>query len=229
MISIPVLTLKRLPQYLELLYGFEQEGQDTISATRLAELTGVHMTQVRKDIALTGVVGIPKVGHKIKDLIESIESCLNWKDLSSAFLVGVGRLGSSLLGYSELKRKGLNIIAGFDSDPAVAGTLVDGVIIHSMDKFADLCRRMKVHIGILTVPADQAQATAELMVESGILAIWNFTSTLLQLDEKIIVEDMDMSASLAVLSRRLSEKYESDSEPKRKTKNYKNKIDQEKQ
>jgi len=98
-----------------------------------------------------------------------------------------------------------------------------------MDKFADLCRRMKVHIGILTVPADQAQATAELMVESGILAIWNFTSALLQLDEKIIVEDMDMSASLAVLSRRLSEKYESDSEPKRKTKNYKNKIDQEKQ
>ena len=55
MISIPVLTLKRLPQYLELLYGFEQEGQDTISATRLAELTGVHMTQVRKDISLTGM------------------------------------------------------------------------------------------------------------------------------------------------------------------------------
>ncbi|MGI6198683.1 MAG: redox-sensing transcriptional repressor Rex [Candidatus Cloacimonadaceae bacterium] len=229
MISIPVLTLKRLPQYLELLYGFEHEGQDTISATRLAELTGVHMTQVRKDIALTGVVGIPKVGHKVRDLIESIESCLNWKDHSSAFLVGVGRLGSSLLGYSEFKRKGLNIVAGFDTDPSVAGSLVDGVIVHPMDKFANLCRRMKVHIGILTVPADQAQATAELMVESGILAIWNFTPTLLQLDEGIIVEDVDMSASLAVLSRRLSEKYEQDSQQDNKSKNKKNTIDQEKQ
>lgn len=229
MISIPVLTLKRLPQYLELLYGFQQEGQDTVSATRLAELTGVHMTQVRKDISLTGVVGIPKVGHKIKDLIESIESCLNWKDLSSAFLVGVGRLGSSLLGYPELKRKGLNIIAGFDSDPSLSGRIINGVMVYSMDRFANLCRRMKVHIGILTVPADQAQSTAELMVDSGILAIWNFSPTILQTPEDIIVEDVDMSASLAVLSRRLSEKYEQDIQYKESFEKQKNKIDQEKQ
>ncbi len=229
MISIPILTLKRLPQYLELLYGFQQEGQDTISATRLAELTGVHMTQVRKDISLTGVVGIPKVGHKIKDLIESIESCLNWKDLSSAFLVGVGRLGSSLLGYSELKRKGLNILAGFDSDPSLNGRIINGVMVYSMDRFANLCRRMKVHIGILTVPADQAQATAELMIDSGILAIWNFTPTILKIQEDVIVQDVDMSASLAVLSRRLSEKYEQDIQHKEPFGKQKNKIDQEKQ
>ena len=137
-------------------------------------------------------------------------------------MFGVCRLGYSLLGYSELHRKGLNIVAGFDSAPSLAGTLVDGVIVHSMDKFANLCQRMKVHIGILPVPADQAQSTAELMVASCILAIWNFTSTLLQVDENVIVEDVDMSASLAVLSRRLSEKYDHDSKQISKKDNYKN-------
>ena len=68
MVSIPVLTLKRLPQYLELLQQFQREGQSHVSATRLAEITGVHVTQVRKDLALTGVVGVPKVGHKTAEL-----------------------------------------------------------------------------------------------------------------------------------------------------------------
>lgn len=206
MISIPILTLKRLPQYLELLHSFEREGQILVSATKLAEITGVHMTQVRKDLALTGVVGVPKVGHKIRELIQSIEACLNWDDSSSSFLVGVGRLGSALLGYQELKRKGLNIVAGFDTDPALDGTAISSVKIYGMDRFANLCQRMKIRIGILTVPAEHAQTSAELMVKNGILAIWNFTPVRLQLPSEIIVEDVDMSASLAVLSRRLAEK-----------------------
>jgi len=212
MVSIPVLTLKRLPQYLELLHKFQREGQSYVSATRLAEITGVHMTQVRKDLALTGVVGVPKVGHKISDLIEAIENFLNWNDSSSCFLVGVGRLGAALLGYQELTRKGLSIVAAFDTDPALSGTTISGTKIYGLDRFANLCQRLHIHIGILTVPSEYAQDTAQMMIDNGIVAIWNFTPVHLKVPAGIIVEDVDMSASLAVLSRRLSEKLHRETE-----------------
>jgi len=211
--ELPLLTLKRLPQYLELLYKYQREGLLAVSATRLADETGVHMTQVRKDLSFTGVVGVPKIGHQIAKLISAIETCLNWHDSSSCMLIGVGRLGSALLGYQELVRKGLSIVAAFDRDPSLAGTVVHETPIYPLSKFADLAQRLHIHIGIITVPAEAAQETADLMVSSGIIAIWNFTSVKLRVPAEIIVENVDMSASLAVLSRRLAEKLYVDENP----------------
>lgn len=204
--AIPILTLKRLPQYLEALYRFKKAGLKMVSATKIAVFTDVHMTQVRKDLAYTGVVGTPKVGHRIEELIKAIEQCLNWNDVSSCFLVGVGHLGKALMGYQELSRKGLRVIAAFDSDPALSGTYLHGIPIYGMDKFANLLSRMHIHIGILTVPADAAQDVADKMVENGVIAIWNFTPVKLNLPEHVILENIDMSASLAVLSRRVAER-----------------------
>ncbi|MCB5248962.1 MAG: redox-sensing transcriptional repressor Rex [Candidatus Cloacimonadales bacterium] len=204
--AIPLLTLKRLPKYLDVLYRFKKAGLKMVSATKIAVFTDVHMTQVRKDLSFTGVVGTPKIGHNIEQLIIAIENCLNWNDISSCFLVGVGHLGKALMGYQELHKKGLRIIAAFDTNPALSDTYYQGIPIHSMEKFSNLLSRLHVHIGILTVPADAAQGIADQMVENGVLAIWNFTPAKLILPEDIIVENVDMSSSLAVLSRRIAER-----------------------
>jgi len=204
--AIPLLTLKRLPKYLEALYRFKRAGLKMVSATKIAVFTDVHMTQVRKDLSYTGVVGVPKVGHKIDSLITAIEDCLNWNDVSSCFLVGVGHLGKALMGFQELHNKGLRIIAAFDANPALAGTYYQGIQIHSMEKFTNLISRLHVHIGILTVPAEVAQEVADQMVANGVIAIWNFTPAKLNLPDDIIIENVDMSSSLAVLSRRVAER-----------------------
>lgn len=204
--AIPLLTLKRLPKYLEALYRFKRAGLKMVSATKIAVFTDVHMTQVRKDLSYTGVVGVPKVGHKIDHLITAIEDCLNWNDVSSCFLVGVGHLGKALMGFQELHKKGLRIIAAFDANPALAGTYYQGIQIHSMEKFTNLISRLHVHIGILTVPAEVAQEVADQMVANGVIAIWNFTPAKLNLPDDIIIENVDMSSSLAVLSRRVAER-----------------------
>lgn len=204
--AIPLLTLKRLPKYLEALYRFKRAGLKMVSATKIAVFTDVHMTQVRKDLSYTGVVGVPKVGHKIDPLITAIEDCLNWNDVSSCFLVGVGHLGKALMGFQELHKKGLRIIAAFDANPALAGTYYQGIQIHSMEKFTNLISRLHVHIGILTVPAVVAQEVADQMVANGVIAIWNFTPAKLNLPDDIIIENVDMSSSLAVLSRRVAER-----------------------
>jgi redox-sensing transcriptional repressor len=54
------------------------------------------------------------------------------------------------------------------------------------------------------VGARNAQTVADLMLSGGIRAIWNFAPTPLDLPEGIILENEDLSGTLAVISRRLT-------------------------
>jgi redox-sensing transcriptional repressor len=204
--SVPEPTLRRLPKYYHYLRRIQGMGQEIISATQMAEDLGIHHTQVRKDLSATGSQGKPKVGHRVDDLLVSIEAFLNWNNFSDAFLVGAGNLGSALLGYTDFEKAGIRIVAAFDSSPAKVGKKIHGVAVLPMAKFEDLAHRMHIVIGILTAPADRAQQIAELMVRSGIQAIWNFAPITLDVPEDIIVENVELYASLAVFSRKLSEK-----------------------
>jgi redox-sensing transcriptional repressor len=64
---------------------------------------------------------------------------------------------------------------------------------------------MHVQIGILTVPAKAAQEVTDLMVGAGIRAIWNYTPVQLDVPSTVVVEEVRMAASFAVLSLRLTE------------------------
>ena len=203
--SVPLPTLRRLPKYYHYLLRVRTAGQEIISATQMAEDLGIHHTQVRKDLAATGSQGKPKVGHRVEDLLISIEAFLNWNHFSEAFLVGVGNLGSALLGYPDFEKAGIRIVAAFDSSPAKVGR-VHGVEVFAMEEFERRARERGIAIGILTVPGDRAQQIAEVMVRSGLQAIWNFAPVTLTVPEDIIVENVELYASLAIFSRKLEER-----------------------
>jgi redox-sensing transcriptional repressor len=203
--SVPLPSIRRLPTYLRLLYSLKIRGREVVSCTHIAEDLGLVSVQVRKDLAMTGIVGRPKVGYGVAELIDAIEQFLGWKNTSDAFLVGAGSLGSALLGYEGFKEYRLNVLAGFDANPVKIGTHIHGKEIFAMDKLPDLIRRMHVLIGILTVPAAAAQQVADVLVGAGIRAIWNYTPVQLQVPDGVIVEDVKLAASLAVLSSRLAE------------------------
>ncbi|HPF08766.1 MAG TPA: redox-sensing transcriptional repressor Rex [Candidatus Cloacimonadota bacterium] len=204
MVKIPTSTLKRLPVYLEVLRQMKRAGLKAVSATKISVFADVHQTLVRKDLAFTNI-SPSKTGYEIATLQSSIEELLNWSDTSSSFLVGVGHLGSALLGYQEFSQRGLSIVAGFDNDPSLIGTEVHGVPVYSALDFTVMAQKQKIRIGIITVPPEAAQLIADIMVHSGIKAIWNFTPHKIIVPPDIIVEYVDMFASLAVLSRRLAE------------------------
>jgi redox-sensing transcriptional repressor len=65
---------------------------------------------------------------------------------------------------------------------------------------------MNIKIGIITVPAQHAQEVCDLLVESGVLAIWNFAPVHLRVPDGILVQNENMAAALAVLSNHLAEK-----------------------
>ena len=206
-ISVPEPTLRRLPKYYHYLRRIQEQGQEIISATQMAEDLGIHHTQVRKDLAATGSQGKPKVGHRVADLLLSIESFLNWNNLSDAFLVGAGNMGAALLGYPGFDKAGIRIVAAFDTDPNKVGKKLHGIPVLPMSRFEEMARRMHIIIGVLTVPADRAQQIAELMLHSGLQAIWNFAPITLDVPDETIVENVELYASLAVFSRKLSERH----------------------
>ena len=205
---VPIPTLRRLPKYYQYLAQLRDAGQEQVSAAHMAEVLGVHHTQVRKDLAITGSQGRPKTGHRVAELMASIESFLHWDNHSEAFLVGAGSLGTALLKYPGFEQAGARIVAAFDQDPAKAGTKVGDIPILPMEKLASLTGRMHIGIGILTVPAEAAQATADLMVQAGIRAIWNFAPVRLDLPADVAVENLELFTSLSLLLRKYAERPE---------------------
>jgi redox-sensing transcriptional repressor len=203
-VQVPEPTLRRLPTYHGILKQFERQGRPVVSCTRIAEALGLDPTQVRKDLAVTGIVGKPKVGYVVADLVTAIEEFFGWHNVTDAFLAGVGSLGTALLGYDGFKQYGLNIVAAFDTDPEKIGTKVRGKQVLALTKLPDLARRMHVHLGIIAVPPDAAQEVADQMVSGGISGIWNFAPVALQVPDDIIVENERLASGLAVLSRKLA-------------------------
>ena len=198
LVHVPVPTLRRLPMYHHYLLTLRDEGRPFGSCTLISEALNLYPTQVRKDLAVTGIVGKPKVGYSVEELIDAIESFLSWNDHHSAFLVGVGGLGSALIRYPGFERYGFDIVAGFDMDAKKVGTVIHGKRVLDVDKLPGLAARMHVHLGIIAVPAGAAQVIADVMVRGGIRAIWNFAPIGLKVPEGVVVHNEDLAASLAV-------------------------------
>jgi redox-sensing transcriptional repressor len=201
--NYPIPSVRRLPLYLRLLRQLNSQGRESVSCTHIAEHLGLGTVQVRKDLAMTGIIGRPKVGYPVPDLIDAIESFLGWKTATGALLVGVGSLGSAILGYDGFKSHGLDIVAAFDADPRKIGQRVHGREVLPIDRLAQRAAETGARIGIVTVPATAAQDATERLILAGVRAIWNFSPATLEVPPRIIVENVRFVDSLAVLSQRL--------------------------
>lgn len=196
-------TLQRLPMYLSYIKTLPEDSPKNISATTIAEALQLNDVQVRKDLASVSSSGKPKVGYNVKDLIAELEAFLGYNDIDNAVIVGAGSLGKALLNYSGFKAYGLNIIAAFDllDEP----TEFQGKTVFPIDRLESFCRKMNINIGIITVPAQSAQEICDLLVKSGVRAIWNFAPVHLVVPEGILVQNENMASSLALLSNHLRE------------------------
>lgn len=201
---ISVQALQRMPAYLSYLQTQKDEGTVFLSAAKAAQHFGLSEIQVRKDFsAISLTPGKPKAGFAIVELIDGIETFLGFRNSKDAILVGVGSLGKALLNYGGFKPYGLNIVAAFDSNPELTGKSINGKAILSSDKISDTCRRLNIHIGVITVPAKQAQLVCDQLVAGGVKALWNFAPVHLSVPENVLVQNENMAVSLAILSRHL--------------------------
>lgn len=210
--TIPIPSVKRLPSYLRIVRQAKENGEKSISATRLASELSLKPIQVRKDLASTGVEGRPKTGFPIDELIVSITHALGWDNSTDALIIGAGNLGSAIAAYDGFSAYGLRIVAIFDKDPRKIGQRIGGLEVLPVDTIYQYIKSHRVTIAVITVPAAQAQATADMLVKCGIRGIWNFAPKNLRVPEYVVMQRTDLAASFAVLSVKLGRKYREETE-----------------
>jgi len=203
-VCLTVQALQRLPYYLQYLKKASERGLQVVSATAIANELKLNDVLVRKDMAsVCATKGKPKTGFQVGELIAGIEDYLGYNNTMDAVLVGVGSLGKALLGNREFEKYGLNIASAFDVDKDIVDQVICGKKVFPLERLANLCDRLHIHIGIITVPAEFAQDIADRLVVSGIKAIWNFSLVRLNVPDGVLVQSENLAASLALLSQHL--------------------------
>lgn len=181
-------------------------GDAMVSCTFLADALGVDLPLARKDISMMGIRGKCRRGYPAREMSDAIARALGWDNVTDAALVGVGSLGHALIGYGGFAERHLSIAVAFDADPALAGARVNGVTVRPVADIPRLVKRLRIRLGILTVPDAAAQECADALVAAGVDGIWNFTSVKLSVPDGVIVQCVDLSQSLAVLSHAIAGK-----------------------
>jgi len=208
---IPKATIERLPLYYRCLDRLSiYEDIDVVSSKELGGKLGIPSTQVRKDLSYYGEFGRRGVGYDVDSLKRSIARILGVNKLWSAALVGAGNLGTALVNYGGFFSMGLKITNVFDIDLAKIGNKVGNISVQSMKEIKETAKSNNISIGIVTVPAGEAQQVTEELVEAGIRSIWNFTPTRLIVPEGVIVRNEDLSVGIASLIYHLSWEKEKD-------------------
>lgn len=197
-------TIERLIQYCRLLRSLPKDGPANISATIISQHLGLNQVLVRKDLAEISGKGKPKIGYITQDLIAEIENSLGYNNTNSALLVGVGNLGRALLSYRGFEECGVNIEYAFDSDTELVGKVFGDARVLPSEKLSNMLERTKLHIGIITVQAENAQDVCDILTAGGIKAIWNFAPVRLNVPQDVMVRNENMAFSLSLLSQHLN-------------------------
>jgi redox-sensing transcriptional repressor len=194
--QIPDETIRRLPVYLRGLMFLIEGGQTSISSKEFSEYIGVNSSQIRKDFSYFGDFGVRGVGYDIKKLYIEIKGILRLDIQQKAALIGVGNLGSAILFYSGFELYGFAVTAAFDKNPEKIGKKINNVEVMDVSKI-DILQKENIKLGIIAVPRNAAQETADSLVNVGVTGILNFSPCYIMVPKKVKVITVDIAAYLA--------------------------------
>jgi len=197
---IPDATVSRLPVYLRLLGEQGDEGVDSISSERLAELAGVNAAKVRKDLSYLGSYGTRGVGYEVAYLVYQIRRELGLTHDWPVVIVGAGNLGQALAGYGGFGERGFPVAGIVDVDDHKVGTVMGGVRVRHIDDLPQIVQTKRVNIGVIATPGVAAQDAADRLVKAGVTSILNFAPVVLTVPRGIETRKVDLAVELQILS-----------------------------
>lgn len=196
--------IRRLPRYYRYLGELLENGVERISSNDLSKRMKVTASQIRQDLNNFGGFGQQGYGYNVKFLYTEIGKILGLEEDHSIIIIGAGNLGQALANYAAFEKRGFILKGIFDVNPRLQGVSIRGVPIRMMDDLNSFVKENDVEIAVLTIPKEKAIEVANLLVDNGVRAIWNFAHTDLNLPEHIIVENVHLSESLMQLSYNIS-------------------------
>ena len=193
-------TVRRLSLYRRILGQLVEQGRQSVYSHELAQMTGATAEQVRRDLMAIEYSGSPMRGYDSAMLLESVSRLLDAPEEQRVALVGVGNLGRAIIAYFFGRRPRLCIVAGFDTDPAKAGTEIQGCPCYPMTDLERIVRQERIDVGVITTPASSAQAVADALAAAGARGVLNFAPVTLNAPPGVFVEQIDMSVALATVA-----------------------------
>lgn len=203
-IVISKATIDRLPLYFRTLRHIQEEGIEIISSEELGRRIGVTPEQIRKDLASFGEFGKKGVGYFVRELIRNIGEILGLHRNWNIGIIGIGHLGWALANYRNFSSLGFNLAAIFDVDLSKVGLTINGVEVQHSNALEEVIKERNIHIGVITVPAEQAQKIADRLVGAGVKGIWNFAPLRINVPSHVRIISEDLSVGLSSLSYFLS-------------------------
>mgnify|MGYP003297121374 CR=1 FL=1 len=193
--------IRRLPRYYRYLGELMEQGVERISSGELSDLMHVTASQIRQDLNNFGGFGQQGYGYNISSLHDEIGNILGVNEIHNIIIIGAGNLGQALANNAKFERVGFKVVALFDVDESLKGTVVRDIPVHMMDELEEFITNNDVSIATLTIPKREAEKIAERLVECGIKAIWNFAHVDLDfIGRDVVVENVHLSDSLMQLS-----------------------------
>jgi len=186
----------RLSRYLQVLTQARKMGKERISSQEIAEYTNINATQIRRDLSTFGKFGKRGVGYSVDGLLGEIRRILRTQGQHNIALVGAGRLGEAIVSSPIFAEHGINIAAVFDKDPEKVGRRVGNVEVSEYDGLADAVRDKNIVVGVLAVPADNAQSAADDLVGAGVRIIFNYSEALLDTPSDVAVHTSNPAVEL---------------------------------
>lgn len=181
-----------------------QSGENHVSSTQIAKRLHLSDAQIRKDLSYFGKFGVRGKGYDVEALSDKIQEILGTTSTWSCVIVGTGNLGQALLAYEGFRKHNFEILAAFDVDESIVGTRINNCPVHHMDRMEELLAEHDVRLAIIAVPAEQAQEVLDRLVRIGVKGILNFAPFVPEAPDDVIIESVDLSTNLEVLTYFLS-------------------------
>lgn len=198
--------IKRLPRYYRYLGELLEDGVERISSNELSEKMRVTASQIRQDLNNFGGFGQQGYGYNVQHLYDGIASILGLDEVHNMIIIGAGNLGQALANYVNFEKRGFKLVGVFDRNPELFGKKVRGIEIMAVETIPEFLKTHQVEIATLTIPKTEVEPVADMLVENGIRALWNYAHTDLNLrvPKGVMVENVHLSESLMRLSYNLT-------------------------
>ena len=188
---IPDVVVLRLPLYVRALTQLRARSTEVVSSQELGGLLQITPAQIRKDLSYFGRFGKQGRGYNVEFLRDELRQILGLDRVWSACLIGVGRLGQAIISYPGFAPEGFNVLAAFDGDPEHVGRAFGDLTVQPMSALRQTLEDASISIGIVAVPARQAQIVIDRLVKAGIRGILNYAPIAPQVPPDVTLRNID--------------------------------------
>ncbi len=202
--NISPAVIRRLPRYYRYLRELIARGQMRISSGELARLMKVTASQIRQDLNCFGGFGQQGYGYNVNYLFAKISDILGVSAGFKAVIIGAGDLGRALVHLSMFEKRGVDIVALFDTDGEAEGKDCAGVPVYPIEMLESFSSEHEVDIGVIACDKKYVKAIAQRCVDLHFKGLWNYMGVELPYSEdEIVVENIHLGDSLMILNCRI--------------------------